>query len=145
MAELSDNMLSIEASTLRAPTGLTDFREGSFMIYRQGVYHMTYSIDDTRSEDYRIGYATGSSATGPFTYRGVILQKDVSKGILAPGHNSIVNVPGTDDWYIAYHRFAIPGGNGTMRETTIDRLYFDVDGLIVPVIPTLESVAPLGS
>ncbi|KAI1291259.1 glycosyl hydrolase [Xylaria venustula] len=145
MAELSDDMLNINTSTLQALTGLTDFREGSFMVYRQGVYHMTYSIDDTRSEDYRVGYATGSSATGPFTYRGVILQKDESKGILATGHNSIINVPETDDWYIAYHRFAIPNGNGTMRETTIDRLYFDDTGLIVPVVPTLESVLPLGS
>ncbi|KAI0505377.1 Arabinanase/levansucrase/invertase [Xylaria bambusicola] len=144
MAELGDDMLSIKTSTLKAPTGLTNFREGSFMIYRQGVYHMTYSIDDTRSENYRIGYATGSSATGPFTYRGVILQKDVSKGILGTGHNSIVNVPGTDDWYIAYHRFAIPNGNGTKRETTIDRLYFDKAGFIVPVVPTLESVLPVG-
>ncbi|KAI3316954.1 glycoside hydrolase family 43 protein [Xylariaceae sp. AK1471] len=144
MAELSDDMLSIKSSTLRVPQGLTDFREGSFMIYRKGLYHLTYSIDDTRSENYRIGYATGTSATGPFTYRGVIMQKDAAKGILATGHNSIVNVPGTDDWYIAYHRFAIPGGNGTMRETTIDRMYFDgKTGFIVPVVPTLEGVPPL--
>lgn len=137
-------MLSIKPSTLFAPTGLTDFREGSFMVYRKGLYHMTYSIDDTRSENYRIGCATAASATGPFTYRGVILQKDASRGILATGHNSIVNVPGTDNWYIAYHRFAIPGGNGTVRETTIDRLYFDDrTGFIVPVVPTLTSVPPL--
>ncbi|KAH8164923.1 hypothetical protein CIB48_g3329 [Xylaria polymorpha] len=146
LAELSDDMLSIKTSTLRAPTGLTDFREGSFMIYRKGLYHLTYSIDDTGSENYRIGYATGTSALGPFTYRGVILQKDASKGILATGHNSIVNVPGTDDWYIAYHRFAIPNGSGTMRETTIDRLYFDEKtGFIIPVIPTLTSVLPLAN
>ncbi|KAI1115546.1 glycosyl hydrolase [Nemania sp. NC0429] len=144
LAELSDDMLSIKPSTLRAPTGLTDFREGSFMVYRKGLYHMTYSIDDTRSEDYRVGYATAPSATGPFTYRGVILRKDAAKGVLGTGHNSVVNVPGTDDWYIAYHRFAIPGGNGTMRETTIDRLYFDGrTGFIVPVVPTLTGVPPL--
>ncbi|KAI1176077.1 glycosyl hydrolase [Nemania sp. FL0916] len=145
MAELSTDMLSIIPSTLLAPTGLTNFREGSFMIYRAGLYHMTYSIDDTRSADYRVGYATATSAVGPFTYRGVILQKDVSKGILGTGHNSIVNVPGTDDWYIAYHRFAIPGGNGTMRETVVDRLEFDGEGLIRPVVPTLEGVPPLRS
>jgi hypothetical protein len=51
-------------------------------------------------------------------------------------------VPGTDDWYIAYHRFAMPNGNGTNRETTIDKLEFGEDGLIKPVVPTLESVAP---
>ncbi|CAJ2506513.1 Uu.00g006430.m01.CDS01 [Anthostomella pinea] len=144
MAELGDDMISIKEDTLIAPEGLTDFREGSFMNYRDGLYHMTYSIDDTRSEDYRVGYATASSATGPFTYQGVILQKDESQGILATGHNSIINLPGTDDWYIAYHRFAIPNGNGTMREVTIDVLNFDADtGLIQEVIPTLESVAPV--
>ena len=51
-----------------------------------------------------------------------------------------MQVPGTDEWYIAYHRFAIPGGDGTHRETTIDRLTFGADGLIQKVVPTLESV-----
>ena len=54
------------------------------------------------------------------------------------------SVPGTDDWYIAYHRFAIPGGDGTHREVTIDRLRFNPDGTIAKVVPTLESVKPLG-
>ena len=69
------------------------------------------------------------------------LQKDPEKGILGTGHSSIVNVPGTDDWYIAYHRFAIPDGDGTHRETTIDRVFFDEEtGLMQAVVPTLESV-----
>lgn len=141
-AELQDDMLSLKEDTLRAISGLVDFREGLFLNYRDGIFHLTYSIDDTRSENYRVGYATSESVEGPYTYRGVILQKDESKGILATGHNSIIQVPGTDDWYIAYHRFGIPNGNGTMRETTIDRVYFDDEGLIKPVVPTLESVAP---
>ena len=80
--------------------------------------------------------------TGPWTYRGVILQKDLSLGIKGTGHSSIINVPGTDDWYIAYHRFAMPGGDGNHRETTIDKLEFGADGLMKAVVPTLESVAP---
>ncbi|PSN65493.1 hypothetical protein BS50DRAFT_575489 [Corynespora cassiicola Philippines] len=139
-AELSDDLLSLKADTIQAIAGLNDFREAAFVNFRDGIYHLTYSIDDTRSENYRVGYATSDSVDGPWTYRGVILQKDESKGILGTGHSSIINVPGTDDWYIAYHRFAIPGGNGTNRETTIDRVYFDEDGFILPIIPTLESV-----
>ncbi|MFK4985395.1 family 43 glycosylhydrolase, partial [Klebsiella pneumoniae] len=92
------------------------------------LYHLTYSIDDTGSADYRVGYATSTSIDGPWTYRGVILSKDASQGILGTGHSSIINVPGTDEWYIAYHRFAIPGGGGTNRETTIDRLEIGADG-----------------
>lgn len=141
-AEFEDDMSSFVSGTVRAITGLTDFREGIFLNYRDGIFHLTYSIDDTRSENYRVGYATSESVEGPWTYRGVILQKDESKGILATGHNSVIQVPGTDDWYIAYHRFAIPNGNGTMRETTIDKVFFDDEGFIKPVVPTLESVAP---
>ncbi|KAI4942219.1 hypothetical protein J4E91_010193 [Alternaria rosae] len=139
-AELSDDMLSLKADTTRSIGGLPDFREGIFMNYRKGLFHLTYSIDDTGSENYRVGYATSTSVHGPWTYHGLILQKDASKGILATGHSSIINVPNTDDWYICYHRFAIPNGNGTNREVTIDRLYFDDQGLMKPVVPTLESV-----
>ncbi|SDC89628.1 family 43 glycosylhydrolase [Nocardioides lianchengensis] len=143
MAELADDMVSLKPGTISAMSGLTSYREGSFMNYRNGIYHLTYAIDDTGSPNYRVGYATSTSPTGPWTYRGVILEKDESQGILATGHSSIVQVPGTDEWYIAYHRFAIPGGNGTNRETTIDRLTFGEDGLIQKVVPTLSSVAPL--
>lgn len=142
LAELNDDMVSIKPGTYQRINGLTDFREGVFFNYRNGLYHLTYAIDDTGSENYRVGYATATSMNGPWTYRGVILEKDLSLGIKGPGHSSIINVPGTDDWYIAYHRFAIPNGNGNNRETTIDRLEFDANGLMKRVTPTLESVAP---
>lgn len=140
LAELNDDMVSLKTGTFQRINGLTDFREGLFFNYRDGLYHLTYSIDDTGSENYRVGYATATSMNGPWTYRGVILQKDLSLGIKATGHSSIINVPGTDDWYIAYHRFAIPNGSGTNRETTIDRLTIGEDGLFQRVTPTLESV-----
>jgi hypothetical protein len=134
-------MNSIKWSTAQNITGLVDFREGLFINYRKGLYHLTYSIDDTGSENYRVGYATSTSITGTWTYHGVVLQKDVSQSILATGHNSIINVPGTDKWYMAYHRFAIPGGDGTHREVTIDKVTFDKKtGLMNAVIPTLSSV-----
>jgi hypothetical protein len=142
-AELGDDMVSLKPGTIRQIGGLNNFREGQFVVYRNGLYHLTYSIDDTGSENYRVGYATATNASGPWTYRYIVLEKDPSKGILGTGHNSILNIPGTDDWYIAYHRFAIPGGGGTKRETTIDRIVFDpVTGLMRRVTPTLTSVAP---
>ncbi len=116
-------MTSLKNGTTRRIAGLPDFREGLFVNYRDGRYHLTYSIDDTGSENYRVGYATAESVDGPWTSHGVLLEKDPTQGILGTGHSSILNVAGTDDWYIAYHRFGIPpGGDGTHRETTIDRL-----------------------
>jgi hypothetical protein len=52
----------------------------------------------------------------------------------------VLAVPSRDEYYIAYHRFKIPGGDGTHRETCIDRLSFASDGTIAPVKPTLEGL-----
>ncbi|EJT69932.1 endo-1,4-beta-xylanase [Gaeumannomyces tritici R3-111a-1] len=140
-AQLADDMVSLVPGTTKQISGLNDFREGLFLVYRRGLYHMTYSIDDTGSEDYRVGYATAASPDGPWTYRGVVLAKRPELGILGTGHNSMAQVPGTDDWVIVYHRFGIPGGNGNNRETTIDRVEFDEQtGLMKAITPTLESV-----
>ncbi|CZT06696.1 related to putative arabinase [Rhynchosporium agropyri] len=145
MGELGDDMISMKWDTVKEITAsLPNFREGLFVVYREGLYHLTYSIDDTGSTNYSVGYASSPSVNGPWTYRGVVLKKREELGILATGHNSMVQVPGRDEWYMAYHRFQIPGGDGTHRETTIDKVEWDSEtGLMKEVIPTLESVQPV--
>ncbi|MDH6625365.1 beta-xylosidase [Streptomyces sp. LBL] len=146
---LNDDMVSFDATKVKDITP-DDFREGSFVIKRKGTYYFMWSEDDTRSENYHVAYASGPSPLGPWTKRGTILSKRPDHGILGTGHHSVVNVPGTDDWYVVYHRFALngpgrPGGDGMHRETTIDRMEFAADGTIKPVLPTLESVSPVRS
>lgn len=141
-AEMEEDLLSHRVDTTKQLCGLTNYMEAPFMVYRKGLYHMTYSINVTSSPTYRVGYATSKNLDGPFEYVGEILKADPSQGIAGTGHNSIVNVPGTDDWYIAYHRFA-PANNATYlaREVTIDKLSFDsYTGLIQKVVPTLRGV-----
>ncbi|HWU22394.1 MAG TPA: family 43 glycosylhydrolase [Nocardioides sp.] len=142
LAQLNDDMTSVDWSTATKISGLSNFTEGSFLNYRNGIYYLSYSVGDTGNASYHIEYATASSLAGPWTSHGTILSQDPTQGIYATGHASIIQVPGTDDWYIAYHRFGIPGGDGTHRETTIDRLTFNADGTIAPVTPTLASVDP---
>ncbi|MFI5795605.1 family 43 glycosylhydrolase [Streptomyces sp. NPDC051677] len=144
---LNDDMVSFDPAKVKDITP-QNFREGSFVVKRGGTYYFMWSEDDTRSENYHVAYATGPSPLGPWTKRGTILSKRPEYGILATGHHSVVNVPGTDEWYIVYHRFALngpglPGGDGMHRETTIDRLRFAADGSIEPVVPTLESIKPV--
>ncbi|THV42548.1 hypothetical protein FAB82_05075 [Glycomyces buryatensis] len=140
---LNDDMISFDAEQVQTYQP-TDYNEGSFVVKRDETYYFMWSENDTRSEDYQVAYATGSSPTGPWSERvGAILQKDPSQGILGTGHHSVLQVPGTDEWYIAYHRFAIPDGDGTHRETMIDHLQFNADGSIEPVVPTLEGVDPI--
>ena len=144
---LNADMVSFDASKVKDITP-DNFREGSFVIKRKGMYYFMWSEDDTRSENYHVAYATGPSPLGPWTKRGTILQKRPEYGILATGHHSVVNTPGTDDWYMVYHRFALngpglPGGDGMHRETTVDRMEFAADGTIKPVVPTLEGIKPV--
>lgn len=142
IARLTDDRLGLVAGSVRELTGLVDFCEAPFLVERDGIYHLTWSCGDTRSEDYRVRYASGPSPYGPWSNRGTLLAKRPEAGVLGTGHHSILRIPGTDEWYLAYHRFAVPDGDGTHRETCIDRLYFDDDGWMKPVSPSREGVPP---
>lgn len=132
---LNPDMISFDPAQLRTITP-AGYNEAPFVFKRNGTYYLMWSENDTRSEDYRVAYATGASPYGPWTKRGVVLQKRLDLGIRGTGHHSVVQAPGTDTWYVAYHRFAVPAGDGTNRETTIDRMEFNSDGTIRPVTPT---------
>lgn len=109
--------------------------EGSFVVKRRGIYYLMWSEGDWTGPDYRVAYAMGPSALGPFTPKGVILKQDlrVARGA---GHHSVVNKPGTDVWFIAYHRRPLGDADGDHRELAIDRLHFNADGTIAPVVMT---------
>ncbi|WP_235524729.1 glycoside hydrolase family 43 protein [Sphingomonas sp. Leaf230] len=115
--------------------------EGSFMIERKGVYYLMWSEGGWTGPDYSVAYATGPGPTGPFTPRGKILSQDlrIARGA---GHHSVVNVPGTDDWYIAYHRRPLDTDRGEHRQIAIDRMVFAADGRIEPVVMTDAGVKP---
>ncbi|MEU7676914.1 family 43 glycosylhydrolase [Micromonospora taraxaci] len=133
---LNADMVSFDPAQARAITP-SGYNEAPFVFKRNGLYYFMWSENDTRSEDYRVAYATGPSPLGPWTSRGVVLQKRLEAGIKGTGHHSVVRAPNTDTWHIAYHRFAVPAGNGTNRETAVDRMEFNADGTIRPVVPTL--------
>ncbi len=149
MAKLSDDMLSIDGEIYNITP--SNFREGAFVIKRGGTYYFMWSCNDTGEPTYQVHYGTSDSPYGPIEGNTTILSyynTDDSR-IKATGHNSVVNVPGTDEWYICYHRFNIPGyGNvtsknseaGNHREVCIDRLTFNEAGEIETVTPTLAGI-----
>ncbi|MDR3244852.1 MAG: family 43 glycosylhydrolase [Prevotellaceae bacterium] len=145
VAELNKDMISIKKNTIKVMTPDKTFREGVYVFYRNGIYYFLWSEGDTRSEDYRVRYATSTSPTGTLTIPNdnLVLSKDSSKGIYGTGHNSILQISGKDEWYIVYHRFNRPDGikmgsaAGFHREVCIDRLEFNDDGSIKPVNVTL--------
>lgn len=82
---------------------------------------------------------TGSSPTGPFssTPRN-ILQGNENVGT-GTGHNSVFT-PDGKDYYIVYHRRYPNDTARDHRVTCIDRMEFDADGNIKPVVITNEGV-----
>jgi len=123
-----------------SPTGAGGVLEGSGMFKRGGSYYLYWSEGDTRTATYQMAYARASSATGPFKRSGAILQQDTAQGILGPGGGTVLAIPARDEYDLVYHRFQIPGGDGTHREVCIDRMTFASDGTIVPVKPTLKGL-----
>lgn len=101
------------------------------------TYYMIYSP----KKGSRLAYATSDKPTGPFTYRGYI----VDNGVDYPGgnnHGSIACIGG--QWYIFYHRMT----NGTImsRRGCVEKIEILPDGTIPPVEMTslgfAESLSP---
>ena len=114
--------------------------EGSVMFIRNGKYYFMWSEGNWTGPDYRVAYAIGDKPTGPFKRIGVVLQQD-AKIATGAGHHSVIQIPGTDEWYIVYHRRPLGETDGNHRVTCIDHMYFDKDGFIKPVVITNKGVA----
>lgn len=86
------------------------------------TYYMIYS----GKIGSRLVYATSKSPTGPFEYKGII----VDNGQDYPGgnnHGSICNING--QWYIFYHRMT--NGTITSRRACVERIEIQEDGTIL--------------
>lgn len=150
-AILNDDMVSIDTNSIKVMTPDDTFREGTEVFYRNGKYYFLWSEDDTRSENYRVRYGYADSPMGKITIpeNNLILSKDAANGIYGTGHNSVIQVPGKDQWYIVYHRFTRPKGitmgnaAGYNREVCIDKMEFNSDGSIKKVVPTVEGIQKL--
>lgn len=151
VAELNEDMTSFKTDTPQIIKVDKTYREGTYVFYRKGTYYFMWSEDDTRSPNYRVRYGTSTSPTGPLTIPAdnIVIQKNEAVGIYGTGHNSVIQIPGTDDWYIVYHRFTYPNGikmgsaAGYNREVCIDKLVFRAEGSIQPTIPTHKGVPPI--
>ena len=113
--------------------------EGPIMFIKEGKYYFMWSEGGWTGPDYTVAYAIGNSPFGPFKRIGTVLKQDTTIATGA-GHHSIIHVPGTPNWYIVYHRRPLGETDGNSRETCIDKMNFDKNGFIQPVIITKQGV-----
>lgn len=113
--------------------------EGPFMFIRKNKYYFMWSEGGWTGPDYCVAYAISDSPMGPFKRVGKILQQD-AKIANGAGHHSIIGNEKNDDWYIVYHRRPLNQTDGNARAVCIDKMYFDKDGYIKPVVMTNDGV-----
>ncbi|MGA5303771.1 family 43 glycosylhydrolase [Nucisporomicrobium flavum] len=135
VVKLNSDMTSLgrfaDGSTYKEITP-ANYTEGSQVFKRNGKYYLMWSEGYWGGSDYSVSYAMADSPTGPFTKIAKILTQDseVAKG---SGHNAVLNVPGTDIWYIVYHRRPLSETDANHRQLAYDRMSFNADGTIRPV------------
>lgn len=109
-----------------------NYVEGPQMFKRGTKYYLMWSEGGWTGPNYAVSYAMSDSPTGPFTRIDKVLSQDsaVARG---SGHNSVLNIPGTDIWYVFYHRRPLNLTDANQRQVSYDRMYFNADGTIRPV------------
>jgi len=126
------SLVPFEDGRLWHPLDPPDYTEGSVLFERKGVWYFMYSCGRWTDGSYGVKYGMGKTPFGPFDWKGRVLgsQEPIATGA---GHHSVICKPGTDEWYICYHRRPIPNLAQHHRVTCLDRLRFNDDGTIRPV------------
>lgn len=118
------------------PQGYT---EGPVMFERSGKWYFMWSEGNWTNSSYKVAYGMADTPFGPFKRVGAVLENDPEVATGA-GHHSVFNYPGSDDWYICYHRRPLRNFARDHRVVCIDHMYFNDDGTIKPVKMTIKGV-----
>jgi len=136
-AKLKDNMAELASEPIiiaDLPPVDKGLKEGPYLFERNGIYYMTYPHVENKTE--RLEYAIGNHPLGPFKFTGVIM--DESPTECWTNHHSIIEFK--DQWYLFYHHNDYSPNFDKNRSIRVDSLFFDDDGTIQKVIPTLRGV-----
>ena len=133
-AKLKENMLELASD----PVILKDLptkglKEGPYLFERNGIYYLTYPHVADKTE--QLEYAIGDNPLGPFKVTGVIMDESPE---CWTNHHSIIQFK--DQWYLFYHHDDLSPNFDKARSVRIDSLFFNADGTIQKVIPTLRGV-----
>ncbi len=133
-AKLKDNMLEL-ASEPKVIENLPKkgLKEGPYLFKRNGIYYLTYPHVENKTE--RIEYAISDNPLGPFEVKGVIMDESPN---CWTNHHSIIEY--NSQWYLFYHHNDLSPHFDKNRSVRIDSLFFNEDGTIQKVIPTLRGV-----
>ena len=128
--KLKDNMIEIDGPI--HTVDLPKFTEAPYIHKRGDWYYLSYAYDFPE----KIAYAMSKSLNGPWEFKGII--NEVA-GNSNTNHQSIIEYK--DTWYFIYHNGSIPThGSSFQRSVCVDRLYYNEDGTIKPIVMTSEGI-----
>jgi arabinoxylan arabinofuranohydrolase len=104
----------------------TTYEEGPWFYKRGTRYYMVFAAGPISEH---IGYSTSASATGTWSYGGVVM---ATQGASFTNHPGVVDYKGKS--YFFYHNGALPGGSGYHRSVCVEEFSYNADGSI----PTLK-------
>lgn len=142
LVKLNDSftgLVPFEDGTIYKEVTPKGYVEGPCMFNKDGKYYFMWSEGGWGGPNYSVAYAIADSPFGPFERIGKILHQDPDVATGA-GHHSVLHTPGTNHWYIVYHRRPLTETHHNHRVTCIDRMEFDENGRIKPVKITFEGV-----
>ncbi len=111
----------------------TTYTEGPWLYKRNKTYYMVYASCGIPE---RISYSTSTSPEGPWTYRGVIM--DRADHLAFTIHPAIIDFKGNS--YFFYHDQALSKGQGFKRSVSVEQFDFNSDGSIPLISSTREGV-----
>src|SRR4051812_12423569 len=134
-AKLKENMIELASD----PVILQDLptkglKEGPYLFERNGNYYLTFPHVENKIE--RLEYSMSDNPLGPFKMTGVIM--DESPSGCWTNHHSIIRYK--NQWYLFYHDRDYSPKFDKARSVRADSLFFNDDGTIRKVIPTLRGV-----
>ncbi len=133
--KLKDNMVELDGKPeimQGLPTG-KGLKEGPFLFERNGKYYMTYPHVADKTE--QLEYAVSDNPLGPFKVTGVIMDE---RPDCWTNHQSITQIK--NQWYLFYHYNDFSPNFDKARSVRADSLFFNDDGTIKKVIPTLRGI-----
>lgn len=113
--------------------GSDSFTEGPWL-YKRGDKYYTFFAEGWREQ---LAYAVSDEGFyGPWSYGGTIMQVTATSNTT---HPSVIDFNGHT--YMIYHNGSLPHGSGFRRVVCVEELFFDENGLVLPLTETATGLA----
>ena len=128
--KLNRDMVSFSGDVVKEPSKPRNYQEGPWFYKRNGVYYLAYASTCCPEG---IGYCLSTNATGPWQYKGMIMDRNQAS---SGNHPGIIDYQGNS--YVFGFNYALNFAQTPIhrerRSVCVAKLNYDIDGTI-PKIP----------